>query len=241
MAIPLIDKDDVISHRGKKEKDDINNKVDRVGRVIVKKEKKEKPIRVLRIKFYEKMSLPFMKDGKIRNKEIFAVNRGLEDLLKDLCCNTDVQGNITPSDCIWVEKDDKVYVGNKFIFIDINKDKLALLKRQLENQATIYAFNMGEFSILEGGRSYLEDTWSMPKVWKPANVSGDNRISGPNKIVEMERLREELKDKLRPYHSKSDEDIDNMTDRELIAIKKLANEKMKIENRKRKAYKTLLR
>ena len=183
-----------------------------------------------------------MEDGKMRNKEVFAVNRGLEGLLKELYYNTNIQVSITPSDCIWVEKDNRVGSNNKFIFIEISREEFPILKRQLENHTVIYAFNMGEFSILEGGRSYLSDTWNMPKIWRDDNKNkNDGKISDSNEILAIERLRDELKDKFRAYHSRSDEDIDNMSYRELVAIKKLANEKMKIENRKIRAFKRLLR
>lgn len=234
--ITIVSADDIISSNSKKksiEKD--------FGRVVVKK-KKEKPIRVLRVKYYDKMLLPFMENSKMSNKEIFAVNRGLEDLLKDLYYNTNIQGIVAPPDCLWVEKDDRMGVGNKFIFIEINKDEFVALKRQLENDTTIYAFNKGEFVITEGSRSYLSETWNVPRIWRSDNKCDNNVcISDSNKILIMERLRNELKDKLRAYHSKSDDDIDNMSDRELLEIKKLANEKMKIENRKRRMIEDLLR
>lgn len=238
--IPLVDEEDVVQRGSRKGKEKDSEYIEREKKEKVeKKKKKEKPIRILRIKYHEKSLLKFMEEGKIKHKEIFAVNRGLEGLLKELYYNTNMQGSLTPSDCTWVEKDDRMGFNNKFIFIDIGKNEFNVLKRQLENHTVICAFNMGEFSILEGGRSYLSDTWDMPKIWKADNKK--DGISDSNEILAIERLRDELKDKLRAYHSKSDEDIDNMSHRELVAIKKLANEKMKIENRKIRALKGLLR
>lgn len=233
-GLTLISADDVISSHDKKkniEKD--------FGRIVVKR-KKEKPIRVLRVRHYGKTIFQSMDGCKIVNKDAFAVNRGLESLLKELCHNTNINGYVVPDGCILVEKDDRMGVGNKFIFIEISREEFPILKRQLENHTTTCAFNMGEFSILEGGMSYLNETWDMPRIWKADN-NKNNKISDSNKIVAMEKLRCELKDRFRPYHSKSDEDIDNMSDRELLEIKKLANEKMKIENRKRRMIEGFLR
>ena len=228
--IPLVSEDDVISPRGKKVKD--------TNKVIVKK---EKPIRIIRIKCYDKILFPFMKDGKMGNKEAFAVNRGLKDLLKDLRCNTDMQGYITSSDCILVEKDNRISSNNRFIFIEISREEFPVLKRQLENHPVICAFNMGEFSVLEGGRAYLGETWNMPRIWKGGWKEEERQISDTNIILMRARLREELKDIFVPYHSYTDEQIDNMKESELIALKKLSNRKMAIENKKRKKIGRLLR
>lgn len=240
--IPLVDVDDMASSPGRKKSEKNNEKKDRD--VTVAKKKKEKPIRILRIRYYEKIILPIMGNGKLENREAFAVNRGLEDLLKSLYYNTDIRGILTPPDCIWVEKDDRIGANNKFIFIEINKDEFPILKRQLENHTTIYAFNKGEFIITEGSRSYLHETWNMPIIWKKTGKE-DNKVSvsvsDSNKIIMEERLREELKDKFRVYHSRTDEEIDNMPERRLIELKKLSKEKMKMENRKRRALHDLLK
>jgi len=134
-------------------------------KAIVRK-KKEKPIRVLRIKHYGKVNLPIMESGKLGYKEVFAVNRGLESLLKELYYNTDIQGMIAPPDCIFVEKDNRMGANNKFIFIDISRDEFHILKRQMENHTTIYSFNKGEFIITEGSRAYLSETFDMPRIWR---------------------------------------------------------------------------
>lgn len=235
IGISLIDVDDMASFPSKKKSDDKKDKD-----ITVVKKKKEKPIRILRIRYYEKITLPVMGNGKLENREAFAVNRGLEDLLKSLYYNTDIRGVLTPSDCIWVEKDDRIGANNKFIFIEISKDEFPILKKQLENHTTIYAFNKGEFIITEGSRPYLHETWNMPIIWKKTGKVND-KISDSNKIIMEERLREELKDKFRPYHSRTDEEIDNMPERRLIELKKLSKEKMKMENRKRRALSEFLR
>lgn len=154
----LVDEDDVVTTGKKKEKEEIVGK-----EVKVKKVKKEKPIRVLRVKYYEKILLPFMEGGKLGKKEAFAVNRGLEGLLKELYFNTNIEMK-GPPDCIFVEKDNRMGNNNKFIFIEINYYEFGILKKWLEKHEVIYAFNMGELSILEGKPSSLSQTWNMPRI-----------------------------------------------------------------------------
>ncbi len=234
MTIPLIAKEDVISP-GKKEKEDTKY---RDGKY--KKEKKEKTIRVLRIRFYEKISLPRAKDGMIEHTDAFAVDRSLEDLLKALYYDTGIQRNIAPPDCIFIEKDDRMGSNDKFIFVNIGTNEFYTLKRQLENHTTICAFNKGEFSILDGKVSSLSEMYRMPRIWKGADTF-KREISDTNVILMREKLRKELKDELCPYHSYTDEQIDNMKESELISLKKLSSRKMAIENKKRKKARKLLR
>lgn len=235
--LPLVDKDDVVSSRKKE-----NIDVDR-NKVVVKK-KPEKPVRVLRIRYYQKASLPYMKDGKLDKKEIFAVNRGLEDLLKELYYNTNIRGMSAPPDCIFVEKDNRIGANDKFIFLQISTNEFHVLKRQLENHTTIYAYNKGELSILDGRMSSLSETWNIPRIRKEDsrkdNERYENQISETNVIIKRQKLREELKDKFRAYHSYEDEDIDNMKNIELIELKRLVNKKVEIENKNRKFFKELL-
>ncbi len=197
---------------------------------------------MLRIKYYGKVSLPFMYNGKMEHKDIFAVNRGLEDLLKALYYRTDIQGMIAPPDCIFVEKDDRMGSNDKFIFVNISTNEFYALKRQLENHTTIVTFNKGEFSILDGKRSSLAETFDIPRISREwIGAEHRHEISDTNVILMRVRLREELKDDLRPYHSYTDDQIDNMKESELIALKKLSSRKMAIENKKRKKIKKLLR
>jgi len=235
--LPLVDKDDVVSSRKKESLDTEKNKT-------VTKKKPEKPVRILRIRYYQKLFLPYTQDGKLEKKEIFAVNRGLEDLLKELYCNTNIQGMSAPLDCIFVEKDKRIGANDKFIFLQITTNEFFILKRQLENHTTIYAYNKGEFSILDGKMSFLSETWNIPRIWKEDNrkdgKKDNNQISETNVIIKRQKLREELKDKFRSYHSYEDEDIDNMKNVELIELKRLVNKKVEIENKNRKFFKELL-
>ena len=161
MKISLVDADDMASSPIKKKDEEKKDK-----EIIATKKKKEKPIRILRVKHHGKIILPFMDGGKLGHKDAYAVNRGLEGLLKALYYNTNIRSGIVPDDCIFVEKDDRIGATDKFIFIEISKDEFPILKRQLENHTTIYAFNKGEFIIMEGRRSYLEETWNMPRIWR---------------------------------------------------------------------------
>jgi len=223
--LPLIDKDDVVSCR-KKENLDIRDKK-RSGR----------PVRILRIKYYQKLFLPYAQDGKLGQKEIFAVNRGLESLLKELYYNTNIQGMVAPPDCIFVEKDNRIGANDKFIFIKISKNEFYILKKQLENHTTIYAYNKGEFSILDGRISSLSETWNIP--WKEDNRK-DDIISETNIIIRRHKLREELKNKFRAYHSYEDEDIDNMKNERLIELKRFVNKKVEIESKNRKFLREIM-
>lgn len=238
--IPLISEDDMVSPRKKdmdKEKGDTRKVVSYKKRL----EKPEKPIRVLRIRYYSRITFPFMENGKVGQKEAFAVDRSLEDLLKALCLDTGIQGNIAPPDCIFVKKDDRMGSNDKFIFINIGTNEFYTLKRQMENHTTIVAFNKGEFSILDGKISSLSEMYRMPRIWKDNDKSESPKISDTNVILMRARLREELKDTLRRCHSYTDDQIDNMKESELIALKKLASRKMIIENKKRKKMGKLLR
>lgn len=158
--VPLVDENDVVTRGKKKEKDTTGIEAKRE-----KKIKKEKPVRILRIKYHEKIALPFMEEGKLGHKDAFAVNRGLESLLKNLYFNTNIEMK-GPPDCIFVEKDYRMGFNNKFIFIEIIASEFPILKRELESPTVTYAFNMGELSILEGKPSSLSETWSMPKLWR---------------------------------------------------------------------------
>ena len=228
--LPLVDKDDVVSSR---KKENIGTDKEKIS---IKK-KPEKPVRILRIRYYQKLFLPYAQDGKLEQKEIFAVNRGLEDLLKELCCN--IKGMNAPPDCIFVEKDDRIGANDKFIFVQIRTNEFYILKKQLENPTTIYSYNKGELSILDGRISSLSETWNIPKLWKE-NYRKDNwkdEDQIPEKIV---ILKEELKDKYRAYHSYEDEDIDKMKSVALIELKRLVNKKVEIENKNRKFFRDLL-
>lgn len=252
-GIPLVNADDMVSSKKKGEENAGVYKRESFGsggRIFKKKEKKEKPIRVIRVKCYEKMYVPSTEG----NKEIFVVDRDLEELLKALYYITNIEGMIPPPGKIFVEKDSRMNSNFKFIFIEISREEFPILKRQLENHVTICALNKGEFSILEGGKSYLRETFDMPGIWRGREDGGDrgyredreyrrdgNKISDNNTIIVRQKLREELKEKLRAYHSYSDDDIDNMGDIELKNLKKLTNEKMKLENRRRKATQKFLK
>jgi hypothetical protein len=240
MTIPLIDKDDVISRSGKKEKSEIDKEKGETRRASFDKKRPEKLIRVLRIKYYSRIMFPFMDNEKVGQKEAFAVDRSLDSLLKALYHNTGIQGNIAPPDCIFVEKDDRMSSNDKFIFVNIDTNEFYTLKRQLENHTTIVAFNKGEFSILDGKISSLSDMYRMPRIWKGTDTYRRD-ISDTNIILMREKLREELKDELCPYHSYTDDQIDNMKESELIALKKLSSRKKAIENKKRKKARKLLR
>lgn len=157
MDIPLIDESDVVSRK--------KDRGERKERNATVKKKKEKPVLVLRIKYHDKLSLPFMEGGKLGHKEFFAVNRGLIDLLNSLYYDTNIEIS-APPDCIFVAKDDRVGFNNKFIFIEISKNEVDILKKGMEYHTTIYAYNQGEFTIIEGGRSYLREIWNMPRIWK---------------------------------------------------------------------------
>ena len=245
MEISLIDKEDVIIHRGKEkksEKDKIDkDKVEKenTGKTVIKK-KSEKPIRILRIRYYEKISLSFMQEGSLGYKDAFKVDRSLEDLLKALGFNTKIQGTITSHDCIIVEKSDKTGVGNKFLFVDIGTNDFYILKKQMENYTTICAYNQGEFMILDGKRSSLTETFDIPKTLKeePKEIS---HISDTNKIVLREKLRNDLKEKYKRYHLHDDEYIDKMSEQELVELKRLIKRKIEIEDNNRKFYDDFLK
>lgn len=162
MTIPLISEDEIVSK--KRESVDVDVDSGWKRRKVVKT-KPEKPVLVVRIKYYEKLSLDHMKNSKSDKKDIFAVNRGLEDLLKALYYNTQFE-MVPPADCIYVEKDNRMGSTDKYIFIDINKEEAKILKRQLENPTVIYAYNKGELLISEGRRSYLSDVWGAPRIWR---------------------------------------------------------------------------
>lgn len=239
--IPLVSEDDMISSK----KRDIDTEKGGTRRVTFDKKKPgkpEKPVRVLRIKYYSRITFPFMENGKVGQKEAFAVDRSLEDILKALYYNAGIQGNIAPPGCIFVQKDDRMGSNDKFIFVNISTNEFYTLKRQLENHTTICAFNKGEFSILDGKRSSLAETFDMPRISREwTGAEHRHEISDTNVILMRARLREELKDDLSPYHSYTDDQIDSMKESELIALKKLSSRKMAIENKKRKKIKKLLR
>lgn len=246
LDIPLVSEDDMVSSRKRDKTDKGDNRyIDKENgetRRVNYKKRPEKPIRVLRIKYYSRITFPFMENGKVGQKEAFAVDRGLEDLLKSLYYNTGIQMNIAPPGCIFVEKDDRMGSNDKFIFVNIGTNEFYTLKRQLENHTTICAFNKGEFSILDGKRSSLAETFNMPRIsieW--TGKERKHEISDTNVILMRARLREELKDDLRPYHSYTDDQIDGMKENELIALKKLTSRKMAIDNEKRKKIEKLLR
>jgi hypothetical protein len=244
MTIPLVDKEDVVDPRNRErkvEKYDIKEK-ENAGRSyrLVTKKKSEKPVRILRIRYYEKISLSFMQDGKLEHRDAFAVNRGLEDLLKSLGYNTKIKGTITSHDCFIVERGDKMGVGNKFLFVDIGTNDFYTLKKQMENYTTVCAFNQGEFMILDGKRSSLTETFDIPKKLKEEH-DHDVSVSVTNNLSIREILRNELKGLFRPYHLYEDEQIDRMKEPELKHLKRLANRKRDIENTNRKFYEDLLK
>lgn len=234
MVIPLVSEDDVISPR-KRER---TVEKEKIGKTIIKK-KSERPVRILRIRYYEKISLPFMQDGKLESKDAFAVNRSLEDLLKAFGFNTRMKGTITSHDCIIVEKGSRMGANNKFLFVDIGTNDFYTLKKQMENHTTICAFNQGEFAILDGKRSSLTETFDIPNILKEEHE--DMAYSDKNKIATMEILRKKLKDDFRQYHLYDDERIDRMTEQDLLELKRLVNRKIEIENQNRKFYKDLLK
>lgn len=242
MAIPLVNKEDVIvtrctgSDSAKRPKEKEN-----IGTTVAKK-KSEKPVRILRIRYYEKLSLPFAKNGKLEQVDVVAVNRGLGDLLKDLGYNINIHGTTTSHDCILVEKGSKMGIGNKFIFVDIGTNDFYTLKKQMENHTTVCAYNQGEFMILDGKRTSLNETFNIPKTWKDKdNDNGKVNISDTNKLVLREKLRSELKGTLKPYHSYEDDQIDRMKESELVQLKKLASRKMNKDDINRKFYEDLLK
>jgi hypothetical protein len=234
MAIPLVNEDDVVISR-KKEK---TIEKEKIGRTIIKK-KPERPVRILRIRYYEKISLPFMQDGKLEGKDAFAVNRSLENLLNAFGFNTRLQGTITSHDCIVVEKGSKMGANDKFLFIDVGSNDFYTLKKQMENHTTICAFNQGEFIILDGKRPSLTETFDIPRILK--EESKDTLNSDNNKIATIEILRKKLKDEFRQYHLYDDERIDRMREPDLLELKMLVNRKIEIENKNRKFYKDLLK
>lgn len=229
--LPLVDKEDVVSNK--------KDKLETGKEKISVKKRPEKPVRILRIRYHQKMFLPYAQDGKLEQKEIFAVNRGLEDLLKELFFNTDIQGMIAPPDCIFVEKDDRIGTNDKFLFVQIRTNEFYILKRQLENPTTIYSYNKGELSILDGRISSLSETWNIPKLWKENNRKYGKRYE--DQIPERDVvLREELKDKYRAYHLYEDEDIEKMKSVALIELKRFVNKKAEIENKNRKFLREFL-
>ncbi len=244
--LPLVSEDDMIPSRkgGNIDRRDTGKEKGETPRKInLYKKKPEKPIRILRIKYYSRVTFPFMENGKVGHKDAFAVDRSLEDLLKSLYYNTGIQSHIAPPDCIFIEKDDRMGANDKFLFVDISTNEFYTLKKQLENHTTIVALNKGEFSILDGKRSSLAETFDIPRIWKGKGTELEVRreISDTNVILMRARLRQELKDELNPYHSYTDDQIDIMKESELIALKRLAGRKMAIENKKRKKIKKLLR
>jgi hypothetical protein len=241
MAIPLVNKEDVVAPRSRDKAIEGLKEKENIGKTVVKK-KIEKPVRILRIKYYEKISLPFMGDGRLEHVDVFAVNRGLEDLLKALGYNTRTKGTITAHDCIIVEKGSKMGVGNKFLFVDIGTNDFYTLKKQMENYTTMCAFNHGEFMILDGKRSSLTEMYDIPKT---AQVQHSDKDTSSNishgQLALSEILKNELKGIFKPYHSYEDDQIDRMKEPELIHLKKLASRKMDIEKENRKFYQDLLK
>jgi len=242
MEIPLVNKEDVIITRGtgsdsaKRPKEKEN-----IGTTVAKK-KSEKPVRILRIRYYEKLSLSLARNGKLEQVDVVAVNRGLGDLLKELGYNINIQGTTTSHDCILVEKGSKMGIGDKFIFIDIGTNDFYALKKQMENHTTICAYNQGEFMILDGKRTSLNETFDIPKMWKDKDKDNENvKISDTNKLVMREKLRSELKGTLKPYHPYEDDQIDRMKESELVQLKKLASRKMNRDDINRKFYDDLLK
>ena len=242
--LTLISEEDVVSTRGTRGtrgRKTVGEYGDKEKLVI--KKKKEKPVRILRIKYYDKTTCKFMEDGKLEYKEVFAVSRGLEDLLKELYYNTNINGIVAPPDCIFVEKDDRIGANDKFLFVEIRMNEFHILKKEMENYRTIYAYNKGEFIIIEGTKTGLSETFDMPNIWRRQGeiIGNENdRIFGS--IAEVPRagirkqLIEELKDRFRSYHPYTDEEIDKMKNGELIETKRLVNQKIKIENTKRKKF-----
>ncbi len=245
MEIPLVNKEDVIISRGVNRSIEKSREKENVGESSSKKrtEKPEKPVRILRIRYYEKIYLPFMQDGKLEHRDAFAVNRSLEDLLKALGYNTKIQGTVTSCDCIIVEKGNRMGISDKFIFIDIGTNDFYVLKKQMENHTTICAFNQGEFIILDGKRSSLTETFDIPKTWNESKDRKDltRSVSDTNKLVMRERLRNELKGIFKPYHSYDDEQIDRMKEPELIELKRLASRKMDMDDVNRKFYEDIMK
>lgn len=231
MVLSPVSEEDTFNSKGRKAKAKGEAKKGDTEKIVVKK-KPEKPVRILRIRYYEKISLPFMQNGKLEHKDIFAVDRGIQDLLKSLYYNTDIRGMVTPAECIFVEKDSRMGSNNKFIFINIGTNEFYILKKQLENYTTISAFNKGEFSILDGKISSLSETFGMTRIWKNDDKPESPKISDTNVILARRRLKEELKDKFRSYHSYEDDEIDNMSERALIELKRLSKKKMEIEKEK---------
>ena len=241
MVMPLVKKEDVIIAKGMNKKIEKPKEKENLGTTVIKK-KTEKPVRILRIRFYEKISLPLAKDGKLEQIDVVAVNRGLKDLLKELGYNTDIYGTTTSHDCILVEKGSKMGIGNKYVFVDIGTNDFYTLKKQMENHTTICAYNLGEFMILDGKRSSLTETFDIPKRWKEQDRKDDNnKISDTNILILREKLRIELKGQLKPYHSYEDEQIDRMKEPELVRLKKLASRKMESEDINRKFYDDFLK
>lgn len=239
MEIPLVNKEDVITPGSRDKKIERSKEKENIGKTIIKK-KPERPVRILRIRYYERISLQFMQDGKLENKDAFAVNRSLEDLFKAFGYNTNIQGTTTSHDCIIVENDGRIGSNNKFLYIDIGTNDFYTLKKQMENHITICAFNQGEFTILDGKRSSLTETFNIPKIWKEQKVV-NHEISDIDEVSTIEILRSELKDRFKAYHSYDDERIDKMKEPELLELKRFVNRKIEIENRNIKFYKDLLK
>jgi hypothetical protein len=241
MTIPLVNKEDVVISRSRDKTTERPKEKENVWKTVVKK-KIEKSVRILRIKYYEKMSLPFMGDGRLEYVDAFAVNRGLEDLLKALGYNTKTKGTITAHDCIVVEKGGKMGVGNKFLFVDIGINDFYTLKKQMENYTTMCAFNHGEFMILDGKRSSLTETYDIPKTVQAQQNDRDTSSNmSHSQLALSEILKNELKGIFKPYHLYEDDQIDRMKEPELVHLKKLASRKMEIEKENRKFYKDLLK
>jgi hypothetical protein len=234
MVIPLVNANDVIVPRSREK----SIEKGRVDKTTIKK-KQERPVRILRIRYYEKISLPFMQDDKLESKDAFAVNRSLEDLLKAFGLNTKMKGTITSYDCIVVEKGSRMGANDKFLFIDIGTNDFYTLKKQMENHTTICAFNQGEFIILDGKRSSLTETFDIPKILK--EESKDTINYDKNEIATMEILRKKLKEDFRQYHLYDDERIDKMKEPDLLELKRFVNRKIEIDNKNRKFYKDLLK
>jgi len=238
MTLDLVDEKDVIAPRGRNKTKEKDREKDNVGRVVIKK-KPERPVRILRIRYYQKISLLFMQ-GDTEYRDAFAVDRSLEDLLRELGYNTTTKGVATSHDYVLVEKGSKMGANNKFLFVEIGTNDFYTLKKQMENHTTICGYNKGEFIILDGKRSSLAETFDIPKIWKEP-LGNDAQVPDKNVLTGMERLRDELKGDLKPYHSYEDEQIDRMKDPELIRLKQLANRKIKIEDRDKDFYREFLK
>lgn len=251
MDIPLLSKEDVTIKGMKKERKKEKGKEkgerpkeeDNTGTRFVRDKfrKSEKPVRILRVRYYERFYLPFAKDGGVEKVDSFAVNRCLGDLLRELGYDINISGVLVSYDHILVRKDDfgKMGIGDKYLFIDIGTNDFGTLKRQMENHTTICAYNAGEFMILDGKRSSLKETFNIPNNLRMKREK--DRKDADNKLVSREKLREELKGEFKKYHTYDDEKIDHMKESELIWLKKLAKRNKDRDDTNRKFYEDLLR